>query len=76
MGSDWCWILRILNLIGGMGVGGGVCVGWGGWCGCVCVCVWHEIQVRDLRGFSLKKSVTVDFETSSAVCMGFSNQDQ
>ena len=37
MGSDWCWILRILNLIGGMGVWGGVCVGWGGWCVWVCV---------------------------------------
>ena len=36
MGSDWCWILRILNLIGGMGVWGGVCVGWGGVCVCVC----------------------------------------
>ena len=53
-------------------VGRCVCVGWGG----LCVCVWHEIQVRDLRGFSLKKTVTVDFETSSAVCMGFSSQAQ
>ena len=37
LGSDWCWILRILNLMGGMGVWGGVCVGWGGWCVWVCV---------------------------------------
>ena len=48
---------------------------WGGEVG-VCGCVWHEIQVRDLGGFSLKKTVTVDFETCSAVFTGFSSQDQ